>query len=147
MKTALIAVWVVLSLGLAASAAQRTWIGGDADWDLTPTRWTGGDEPDADDEAHFNTANAVHLANPFEQLGGLSITAGTDLFTNNNDMTIVGPVQLFGSSTNLIIDGSPSLFVADDISIESGANLRLIDGSLTLAKLLGTGLLDIDATG
>ena len=60
---------VVLALILAwptplpASAAPRTWIGGNVDWvDVgAATNWNPTDEPDADDEAIFNTANAVNL--------------------------------------------------------------------------------------
>jgi hypothetical protein len=147
MKIACFVVWVVFSMCLCASAAQRTWIGGNADWDLMNANWTGGDEPDSDDEAIFSTANSVHLANAFEQLLGLNLSGGIDLFTNDNDMSVFGPVQLTGANTNLFIQGSPSLFVADDLTINSGADVRLIDGGLTVNKLVGTGLLDINAGG
>jgi hypothetical protein len=147
MKIAMFAVLGILTLNTLAAAVQRTWIGGNANWDLTNANWTGGDEPDSDDEALFNTANSVHLANAFEQLLGLNLSGGIDLFTNDNDMSVFGPVQLTGANTNLFIQGNPSLFVADDLTINSGADVRLIDGSLTVNKLVGSGLLDVNAGG
>ena len=46
-----------------ACALDRTWIGGNVDWvdGGVTTNWTPADEPDADDTAIFNTANAVSL--------------------------------------------------------------------------------------
>lgn len=141
----------VLVLGLALSAAgpaaQRTWIGGDGNWTAFDFNWNPTDEPDPDDEAIFNTANVVNLANSFEQILALTLSGGIDLSTNNNDMTITGLVQLAGTGTNFTIGGSGSLVVADDLAINSGATVKLTDGGLTINKLAGNGLLDINAGG
>ncbi len=40
-----------------------TWIGGNANWDASNANWNPTDEPDANDEAIFNTPNTVNMAN------------------------------------------------------------------------------------
>src|SRR5688572_3967045 len=83
-------------------AAPITWIGGNADWDgVSIGKWSPADEPDDNDEAIFNTANSVDLANASELIQALSMSGGIDLDLNGNDMTVDGLAELAGSSTNL----------------------------------------------
>ena len=72
---------VAISLGLsaAAHAAPIVWIGGNADWNATIANWNPNDEPDADDEAIFNTPNTVNLANASESILELTLSGGIDL--------------------------------------------------------------------
>ena len=60
-----VALSIVLGLALSsvAVALDRTWIGGNVDWvDAgAATNWNPNDEPDSNDTAIFNTANAVSL--------------------------------------------------------------------------------------
>ena len=99
---------VAISLGLsaAAHAAPIVWIGGNANWDATNANWNPSDEPDADDEAIFNTPNTVNLANATDTILALTLSGGIDLNTNGNDLTVDGLVQLDDASTILIIGGS-----------------------------------------
>ena len=144
---------VVLALLLAwptplpTSAAPRTWIGGNVDWvDAgAATNWNPNDEPDADDEAIFNTANAVNLGSN-NAVNGLTMSGGIDLFTNDFDLTVDGLVQLTGAGTNLFIGGAAGSVDADNVTINGGV-LELAGGALTLNEEVGTSLLDLNAGG
>jgi hypothetical protein len=139
--------WLIPSL--PALSANITWIGGTADWsDGTGNNanWNPADEPDADDTAIFNTANAVNLATNNAILG-LTMSAGIDLFTNEFDLDVNGLVQLAGSSTNLVVDGAGSLLSADSVTINNLANLQLDGGTLQINEESGDGLLTINAGG
>ena len=87
---------VAISLGLsaAAHAAPIVWIGGNANWDATNANWNPNDEPDADDEAIFNTPNTVNLAIASSTILALTMSGGIDLNTNGNDLTVNGLVRL-----------------------------------------------------
>src|SRR6187402_1151091 len=57
------AIVMVTGLTEQAYAAPITWIGGNANWDASNANWNPADEPDAVDEAIFNTPNDVNMAN------------------------------------------------------------------------------------
>lgn len=133
----------------SATAAPRTWIGDNVDWvdgAGNNANWSPADEPDADDEAIFNTANAVNLGSNNSTIG-LTLSAGIDLFTNDFDLTVNGLVQLSGSSTNLVVGGATSLLTADSVTINNLANLELNGGTIQINEETGNGLLDINAGG
>ncbi|MCP5533944.1 MAG: hypothetical protein H7A49_11700 [Akkermansiaceae bacterium] len=131
-----------------APAAVRTWIGGNSDWidgGLT-TNWSPADEPDADDEAVFNTANALNLGTNNTILA-LTMSGGIDLSTNDFDLAVDGLVQLTGASTNLFINASAGSVNADNVTINSGGTVELRGGLLTLDEESGTSLLDLNTGG
>ena len=101
---------LVLCLGMAAvaTAANRTWIGGNNNWDSTPGYWSGSDEPDFDDVAIFNTSNSVDLAITSQIILGLTMSGGIGLSTNDNDLTVDGSVVLSDASTDLTVGGAGS---------------------------------------
>src|SRR5687768_1188711 len=104
---------VTALLQAAASAAPIAWTGGTANWDASNARWNPTDEPDAEDEAIFNTAHVVTMANPADTIQALTLSGGIDLLTNGNDLIVDGLVQLSDAGTVLVIDGSASLLRAD----------------------------------
>ena len=130
-----------------ADALPRTWIGGNVDWvDAgAATNWNPNDEPDADDEAIFNTANAVNLVSN-NAVNGLTMSGGIDLFTNDFDLTVDGLVQLTGAGTNLFVGGAAGSVDADNVTINGGV-LELAGGALALNEEVGTSLLDLNAGG
>lgn len=65
---------VGIASGSAVQADQISWIGGNANWDATITRWNPNDEPDPDDEAIFNTSHSVNLANSSESILALTMS-------------------------------------------------------------------------
>ncbi|MCA9261121.1 MAG: hypothetical protein KDA61_18025, partial [Planctomycetales bacterium] len=134
--------------GRICVAAQRTWIGANADWvdGVGAANWSPADEPDADDEAVFNTANAVNLGSDNAILA-LTMSAGIDLSTNDFALAVDGLVQLSGASTNLFVNGSAGSVNADDVTINSGATLELRGGQLTLDEETGSSVLDINGGG
>ena len=129
-------------------AADRTWIGGNANWvdGGATANWNPADEPDSDDTAIFNTANAVILGSNNSILA-LTMSGGIDLNTNNFDLDVNGLVQLTGASTNLFVGAADSLLTADSITINSGANLEINGGAIQINEEAGNGLLDINAGG
>lgn len=142
-----LAALAVLSLVTKAEAANRTWTGGDATWtEGVTTGWNPADEPDADDTAIFNTANAVQMGSN-NALNGLTMSGGIDLFTNDFDLDVDGLIQLSNSSTNLIVGGADSLLTADSVTINNLANLQVDGGTITINEESGNGLLDINAGG
>lgn len=138
----------LLSVGPAAFALDRTWIGGNVDWvDAgTTANWTPADEPDPDDTAIFNTSNSVSLGSN-NAVNGLTLSGGIDLFTNEFDLTVDGLVQLSGASTFLNIGLSAGSVNADDVVINSGGVVELAGGLLAMDEEVGTALLDINAGG
>ena len=74
----------------AGWGAAITWIGGNANWDGVITKWNPNDEPDSDDQAIFNAANTVDLANAAESIMALTMSGGIDLLLNGNDLTVNG---------------------------------------------------------
>jgi len=147
---------ILLQIAMAAitatsQAANRTWIGGNVDWvdgAGNNANWSPapGDEPDADDTAIFNTANAVDLGSNNEILA-LTMSGSIDLNTNGFDLDVNGTVQLAGSSTNLIVGGAASLLTADSVTIDNLANVELNGGTIQVIEEAGNGLLDINAGG
>ena len=103
-----------------ATAATRTWIGGNADWTTSNANWSSSDEPDEDDVALFNTANTVNLAISSQTILGLTLSGGISLSTNGNDLTVNGLVELSDTSTDLFVGGAGSLLTADSMTINSG---------------------------
>src|SRR5215212_8391403 len=116
---------LILGMAAAASAANRTWIGGNNDWDTSNANWNPADEPDVDDVAIFNTPNSVDLVNASEQILGLTMSGGIDLSTNGSYLAVSGLVQLSGGGTNLIISGGDSVLQADAVIVNSGADIHL----------------------
>src|SRR4051812_8563412 len=96
-----VALFLGLGLAAVASAANRTWIGGNNDWNSSNANWNPADEPDPDDVAIFNTANSVDLANANEDIAGLTMSGGIRLDTNDNFLDVNGLVQLTGDGTRL----------------------------------------------
>ncbi|MEZ6190612.1 MAG: hypothetical protein R3C45_04895 [Phycisphaerales bacterium] len=131
-----------------AHGLTRTWIGGNVDWTDggSTANWTPADEPDADDEAVFNTANTVNLGSN-NAINGLTMSGGIDLNTNGFDLTVDGLVLLSGASTNLFIGDSLGSVDADNMTINSGGTVELLGGKLILDEEAGTSLLDINTGG
>ena len=104
-----------------ASALPRTWIGGNVDWvdGGSTANWNPADEPDSNDEAIFNTANAVNLGSN-NAVNGLTLSGGIDLFANEFDLTVDGLVQLTGGGTNLFIGNAAGSVDADNVTINGG---------------------------
>lgn len=139
----LITIASVPSFGL-----DRTWIGGNVNWvdGGSTANWSPADEPDADDTAIFNTADAVSLGSNNAILA-LTMSGGVDLFTNGFDLDVNGLVQLSSSGTNLIVGGADSLLTVDSVTINNMANLQLDGGTVQINEESGNGLLDINAGG
>jgi hypothetical protein len=136
-------------LAAPTQAANITWIGGNVDWVdgiASNANWSPADEPDADDTAIFNTANAVNLGG-HNAIQALTMSAGIDLLTNDFDLDVNGLVQLTGSSTNLVAGGADSLLTADSVTINNLANLELDGGTIQVNEEAGNGLVDINAGG
>src|SRR5687767_4213966 len=98
------------------TAANRTWIGNNNNWDGTTGYWSGNDEPDSDDVAIFNTPNSVDLAIASQTILGLTMSGGIGLSTNGNELTVDGTVVLSDASTDLTVGGAGSLLSADAIT-------------------------------
>lgn len=132
----------------STEAATLTWIGGNVDWiDAGSTaNWSPADEPDSNDEALFNTANAVNLGSN-NAVNGLTMSGGIDLLTNDFDLTIDGLVSVGGAGTNLFIGGAASSIVADNVTINASGTIEMRGGRLDLDEEVGTSLLDINAGG
>lgn len=142
-------VFMLAALGSdRAAALDRTWIGGNVDWidNGSTANWTGSDEPDADDTAIFNTGNAVNLGSNNTVIG-LTMSGGISLNTNDFDLMVDGLVQLVDAGTDLTIAGAAGSLIADDVTINSGADIILNGGTLTMLKSFPAGVLDINAGG
>ncbi len=130
-----------------AAGTDRTWIGGDANWDTTNSHWSPMPEPDTDDHAIFSTSNTVSLAIASQTILELTLSDGIRLSTNGNDLTVNGLVVLSDASTDLIVGGSTSLLQADAITINSGADITLTGGQITVVEESGDGVLDVNNGG
>lgn len=146
-----VALSIVLGLACCsvAVALDRTWIGGNVDWvDAGATaNWTPADEPDSDDRAIFNTANTVNFGSN-NSVNGLALSGGIDLFTNDFDLSVDGLVEASGAGTNLFIEGAASTLTANNITINSSADIEMNGGVLSVHDFtLAIGLLDINVGG
>ncbi|MES2924516.1 MAG: hypothetical protein V4819_23390 [Verrucomicrobiota bacterium] len=133
---------VALATALTETAlsAPITWIGGNDPWDAVSIgKWSPADEPDSDDEAIFNTANTVDLANAAEDVLALTLSNGIDLDTNGNDLNADGLIQLVDASTNLYVGPATSVLSGDNITINTGATLRPTGGTVIMAEAVGAG--------
>ncbi|MEM7626719.1 MAG: PEP-CTERM sorting domain-containing protein [Planctomycetota bacterium] len=135
-----------------ARAADRTWIGGNADWDGNAFNWTGFDEPDADDVAIFNTPNSVDMVID-NTIMGLTMSGGIDLFTVDQALDVNGNITLSDASTNLWVGTNNTAGVpfnaldAEDITINNGATFRLGGTQLDTIAVSGEAVLNINVGG
>ncbi len=136
-------------------ALDRTWIGGNTVWTdgVGAANWSPADEPDADDRAIFNTANAVDMGSN-NVLNGLLMSNGIDLFTQTFSLDVNGDVSLSGASTNLNLGGNNlaglSVFSglqAEDVTINSGARINLGGNRLLSQATVGESVIVINAGG
>lgn len=140
---------LVVGIALPSQALDRTWIGGNVDWvDAGSTaNWNPADEPDSDDRAIFNTANSVNLGSN-NSINGLALSGGIDLFTNEFDLSVDGLVEVGGANTNLFIGGAASTLTANNVTINSSADIEMNGGVLSVHDFtLAIGLLDINVGG
>ncbi|MGC9450578.1 MAG: hypothetical protein ACP5I4_03955 [Oceanipulchritudo sp.] len=129
-----------------AFAATRTWIGGDSPWDASALKWSPADEPDADDEAVFNTADTVDLANASEAVQALTMSGGIDLDLNGNDLTVdIGAMVMGGSGTTLRIPQG-SILNTDDIVVDDSSQVFLTGGEIMMTEGGGEAVLYIGGT-
>lgn len=130
-----------------ACADPRTWIGGDGNWanNGLATLWTPNDEPDPNDEAIFSSDDEITMTTS-NSIQGLTMSASSELFTNGQDLTIAGLVQLSGADTDLLVGGADSAVEADNVVINSGASLELRGGALNV-DADGVGTLAINTGG
>ena len=140
---------VIVMSGMAeqVKAAPIVWIGGNANWDAANANWNPADEPDANDEAIFNTPNTVNLANATDTIQALTLSGGIDLLTNGNDLVVDGLVQLVDASTVLIVGGSTSQLTADSVTINSGGTIRMTGGTLSMVEETGNGSFVVNTGG
>lgn len=127
--------------------AVRTWIGGNNDWNSSNANWTGADEPDNTDDAVFNTANSVNLANVDERVLSLTMSGGISLRTSGNSLQVDGLLQLSGAGTDLTVGGNGSTLNVDTITINSGSDLRIDNGTVMMDESPSNGVLNITAGG
>jgi len=146
-QSSIAAIALVVGLADQTLAAPRTWIGGNADWDASNANWNPADEPDAVDEAIFNTPNVVNMTNASDIIVALTLSGGIDLNLNGNDLNVDGLAQLAGASTNLFVGPSGSSFSADSIAVNSGGTLHLTGGITAMAAAVGAGSFTINAGG
>ena len=138
---------LLLGMAAAATAANRTWIGGNNDWNSSSSNWTGSDEPDSNDVAIFNTPNSVHLVNTSETISGLTLSDGISLTINSgNVLSVDGTIELSNDSTDLFIDDG-AIVVADIITVNSGADVTLRGGNIWILDQTGVGLIDVNDGG
>jgi hypothetical protein len=128
-------------------AANRTWVGGNNDWNASTANWSPADEPDADDTAIFNSVVSVDLANADEVIDELDVFGGADLDLNGNDLTVGGLVSLAHADTNLYVGPISSALTAEDIAISGGSILWLRGGVIGVSKSGGTGHVLVGAGG
>lgn len=135
LRLCLVSISLVLhsAAGSSVHAAARTWIGGNVDWiDGSSTlNWNPADEPDADDEAIFNTANSVNLGSN-NAVNGLTLSNGIDLNSNGFDLAVDGLIQVTGASTNLFIGDGTSEVDADYVTVNSEGTVELTGGALVV---------------
>lgn len=132
--------WSLSSLGslsllvAPASAANITWIGGNAQWDDggATANWNPADEPDANDAAIFNTNSAITLGTD-NVINGLTMSASSELALNDHALTVDGVVTLSGSGTRLEVSGALAELTHAGATINNLATL-FIDGGLVEAN-------------
>ncbi len=140
------ALLIALGKGGTLQGAGRTWIGGNADWDANDANWNPADEPDADDVAVFATANLVDLGMSNNVLG-LRLEGGADLNTNGYDLNTGEGVLLFDAGVNLLIGGSTSTVLAQEVTVNAGATLRMTGGTLAVFEAgAGNGAMQVFGT-
>ncbi len=145
LRAALVAVGI--TTGTAATCAPISWIGGNSNWDATITKWNPNDEPDADDEAIFNTSNTVNLANASESIMALTMSGGIELLLNGNDLTVNGGDATFSGAGTLLEVPTNSTLNTDDVFVNADASLVLRGGILTMAQTGGEAVLTVAAGG
>ena len=153
-SNASLALMAILGFGLMqivaelANALPRTWIGGNVNWDDggSTFNWNPADEPDTDDEAIFNTANAINLGSA-NAVQALTMSASSELSLAGFNLTVDGLVQLSGAGTLLFVDGDDATLAADNVTINSGANLEVNQGSISLFQEIGDSVFDINVGG
>ncbi len=150
--SALVAAGLIGAVAPAAVALNRTWSGGNADWNGSAGNWSPFDEPDFDDVAIFNTNNNVDMAIANEVMG-LTLSGGIDLRTLNNILDVNGNITISGNSSlgvgsNSISVGS-NLLEAYNITVNNNAELHLGATRIDLADPGGAnnGVLDINTGG
>jgi hypothetical protein len=139
----------VSTLAVPTEAANIAWIGGNGTWSegaANNANWNPADEPDSNDAAIFNTANAVSMESN-NTVNGLTLSNGFDLHTNSFDLTVDGLVQVSNASTNLVIGGADTFLNADSMTINADARIQIDGGTLQIDEESGNGLLDINADG
>jgi hypothetical protein len=145
LRAILVAVGIIL--GSSATSAPTTWIGGNGDWDASVANWNTGDEPDADDEAIFNTNHTVNLANASETIMALTMSGSIELLLNGNDLTVNGgDVTLSGAGTLLDVPTN-SVLNTDDVFVNADASLTLHGGTITMAQSGGEAVLTVAPDG
>jgi hypothetical protein len=125
-------------------ASNRTWVGGNNDWNTSSANWSPGDEPDEDDTALFDSNVSVDLANATEAIAELGMSNGADLDLNGNDLTVGGQVVLSGAGTNLIVPGPDSMLRAESITLVTSTRLVLRGGAIEVSESgSGTGYFSV----
>ncbi len=139
---------LMVTLAGGASAATRTWVGGNDPWDTDIFNWTGNDEPDPDDDVVFNTNNDVDLAMDNEILS-LDLSNSMSLNLQEYYLNVGGDVALSGAGTilkaghNGVTPAGTSLR-ADNITISNDAMFQNA-GETYFNDPIGVGLFDIES--
>ncbi|MEM8783722.1 MAG: hypothetical protein AAGE65_12825 [Planctomycetota bacterium] len=135
-----------------AHAANRTWIGGNTVWTDggSVLNWSPADEPDPDDTAIFNTANAVDLGSN-NSIEALTLSGGIDLFTQTFTLTTDLDTTLSGSSTNLNLGGNDlaglgifSGLSTENVSIGAGSRINIGGNRLLSQATSGNAIIGND---
>ncbi|MEM7575986.1 MAG: hypothetical protein AAF328_00810, partial [Planctomycetota bacterium] len=155
-RTGMLALPAAMALATSAPvahAANRTWIGGNDNWDgVASGKWNPVDEPDADDTAIFNTPNIVDMTIDNDILE-LILSGGIDLNVLDQNLTVSEDVTLSGGGTVLGVGGAgiaglPTTGLqADNITINSGADLLAGGNRITFNATVGTGVLTNNTGG
>ncbi len=151
---AVAAVLLATAIGLSvseATAATRTWVGGNDPWDGDIFNWTGNDEPDADDDVVFNTNNHVEMGIDNEILSldlsnSIALDSESFLLDVNGDITLAGDGTILRAGESDTV-GLPSISVAaHNITVNSGATYANANFTSFLSPS-GVGLFDVDVGG
>ncbi len=137
-----------LGIGTVAAADDFTWVGENNDWtNSNGSYWDGPPGvPGSEDVAIFNTEHSVDLAIASQSIAGLTMSNGIRLDTNDNFLSVNGPIQLGGNSTDLVIGGANSIVTAlHRVTINSGAELTMAGGQMGVYGQSGVGLLDVNS--
>ncbi|MGI9458236.1 MAG: beta strand repeat-containing protein, partial [Aeoliella sp.] len=134
-------------------ALDRTWIGGNANWDTSTSNWSPADEPDSDDRAIFNTGNFVFMTinQTLEGLflsGGMNLSTGTQFANVNGTIDLDDANTLLTVHTNALLGGTPPVtsINADDIIVTGGAEFRMAN-DVTIHDTSNLGGSDADFFG